>query len=410
MQRHQSGLHRTLAIAGSIALLLLLAATAGAQTKTVIYHFAAGSYSNGGLIFDAAGNLYGTAQGGGSCGETSGCGIVYELSPTGGSTWTQTVLNTFSGTNGAYLQGGVIFDAAGNLYGVTSQGGANNAGVVFELSPTSGGWTEQVLWNFTGGSDGGAPVAGIVLDGAGNVYGTTSTGGTSNAGVLYQLTQSSSVWTENVILNFADNAATGPSALAIDAAGNLYGTATNGQSHGFDFGDVYELSAASGWTVTPIFSFYGTYERGTHPTNGVTLDAGGNLYGMTQGVVLTCCAGVVYELQSPSWTEDVLERFQYGIFGGIRNFPSGPVTVDALGNVYGAIGNDDEGANRTYDGFVFRIGPSGNAQYTFPTLLPENRYYPVGGLAIDSAGNVYGVTFPSSSNSAAAVFEITFPL
>jgi uncharacterized repeat protein (TIGR03803 family) len=386
---------------------VLFAASASAQTKNVIYQFTGGSYSNGDLIFDAAGNLYGTAQGGGSCGETSGCGIVYELSP-GGSLWTQTVLSTVSGTNGAYLEGGVIFDAAGNLYGVTSQGGASNAGVVYELSPTSGGWTEQVLWSFTGGSDGGTPVAGIVLDSKGNVYGTTSAGGTSNGGVVYQLTQSSSVWTENVILNFADNAATGPSALAIDGAGNLYGTATNGESHGYDYGTVYELSAASGWTVTPIFSFYGTYERGTHPVNGVTIDASGNLYGMTQGVVLTCCAGVVYGLHSPSWTETVLERFQYGIFGGVRNFPSGPVTVDALGNVYGAIGNDDQGAVRTYDGFVYRIGPSGNSQYTFPTLLPANRNYPVGGLAIDSLGNAYGVTFPSSSNGAAVVFEITF--
>jgi uncharacterized repeat protein (TIGR03803 family) len=413
MRTRKFELHLTLAMAGLIAL-LAFSTSAGAQTEKVIYHFFTGSGGlepNGGLIFDAAGNLYGTTRGGGgTCPDSSnGCGVVFELSP-GSSSWTETVLHSFAGVYGEFPSSGVVFDGAGNLYGTTSYGGTYNAGTVFELSPTGTGWKEAVLYSFSGASDGGIPFAGVVLDSTGNVYGTASSGGTNSQGVLFQLVPGASSWTENVLLNFDYKAGTGWSPLAIDARGNLYGTASNGQAdHNDHHGTVYELSPSSGgWTLNILYAFQHAYPTGKEPVNGVAIDGLGNLYGMTAGVVVQSAAGVIYELQSPSWTESVLGRLGWAYFGGIQNSPSGSVTLDAIGNLYGAVSNNDRGATQTYDGFVFRIGPSGNSKYTFPSLLPADRFYPVGGLAIDAAGNAYGVTFPIGGGAVGTVFEITF--
>jgi uncharacterized repeat protein (TIGR03803 family) len=407
------GLHRALALIGSIAL-LAFSTSAGAQTEKAIYHFLIGGGGlepNGGLIFDAAGNLYGTTRaGGGTCADSfNGCGVVFELSP-GSDTWTETVLHNFAGKYGEFPSSGVVFDGAGNLYGTTSGGGVYNAGTVFELSPTSTGWSETVLYSFSGATDGGIPSSGVVLDSAGNVYGTASTGGANNQGVLFQLVPGASSWTENVLLNFDYKAGTGWSPLAIDASGNLYGTASNGQAdHNYHRGTVYELSpSGGGWTTNIIYAFQTVYPIGITPVNGVAMDGSGNLYGMTAGVVLNLGAGEIYELHTPSWTGSNLGTLQWGIFGGVRNEPSGPVTLDAFGNLYGAVSNQDSGYIQTYDGLVFRIGPSGNAKYTFPSLLPADRFYPVGGLAIDAAGNAYGVTFPTGGGVVGTVFEITF--
>jgi uncharacterized repeat protein (TIGR03803 family) len=199
--------------------LAILAASASAQIYKPVFRFdtsSVGLYPAGGLILDAAGNLYGTTGSGGSCSISSnGCGLAFELSP-GASGWTETVLHSFTGPDGYLPTAGVVFDSQGNLYGTTYSGGAFNNGTVFELTPTASGWQQQVLYSFTGGSDGGVLPYGVVLDGAGNVYGTTYLGGTNNQGVLFQLTTSGSGWTENVLVNFDNLAGTGPSPLAFD--------------------------------------------------------------------------------------------------------------------------------------------------------------------------------------------------
>jgi uncharacterized repeat protein (TIGR03803 family) len=171
-----------------------------AGTETVLYSFGAfgdGVSPYAGLIFDAAGNLYGTTYGGGAyqCSLGAGCGTVFELSPNGTGGWTETVLHSFgNGTDGAIPSAGLIFDAAGNLYGTTAYGGDyggyNGDGTVFELSPNgSGGWTETVLHNFHyNGTDGVSPYAGLIFDAAGNLYGTTREGGTSSYGTVFEIT------------------------------------------------------------------------------------------------------------------------------------------------------------------------------------------------------------------------------
>ena len=181
-----------LAIAVVFTLAVVLTPSAQAQTpatsvvwtEKLLHSFndTDGALPRAGLIFDAAGNLYGTTNAGG----TYDAGTVFKLAPTGDGSWTETVLHNFgNGTDGALPAAGLIFDAAGNLYGTTEVGGFYGDGTVFELTPNgSGGWTEQVLFSFNL-ADGWYPYAGLILDAAGNLYGTTYTGGFSLRAVAH---------------------------------------------------------------------------------------------------------------------------------------------------------------------------------------------------------------------------------
>src|ERR1019366_934096 len=199
-----------------------------------------GGFPQAGLIFDAAGNLYGTTSEGGTSSSCSGgCGTVFELTPTAGGGWTEKVLHNFNsnGTDGANPYAGLIFDAAGNLYGTTTVGGTYYYGTVFELTPTAGGgWTEKVLHSFNyNGTDGNNPQASLTIDAAGNLYGTTSGGGTygNYKGTVFELTPAAGGdWTETVLHNFVGPDGAAPLAgLIFDAAGNLYGTTSGGGTY-----------------------------------------------------------------------------------------------------------------------------------------------------------------------------------
>jgi len=213
----------------------------GAWTETVIHEFdGAGVYPQAGLVLDASGNLYGTTFGGGPDGKSAGEGVVFELSPAAAGTWTETVLHSFSGPDGSHPTAGLVFDGEGNLYGTTSDGGpysynAESGGVVFELSPAGGGkWTKAVLHDFGAGTDGSYVISGLIVDAAGNLYGTTEyggSGGASKEGTAFELTPSEGgVWTETVLHNFGSGAdGENPKAgLALDGAGNLYGETSYG--------------------------------------------------------------------------------------------------------------------------------------------------------------------------------------
>ena len=244
-----------------------------------------GAYPHAGLIFDAAGNLYGTTHSGGthnaSC--SNDCGTVFELTPSAGGTWTEKVLYDFYSirTDGAFPASSLIFDGAGNLYGTTIFGGASGAGngTVFELTPAAGGtWTEQVLHSFGSGTDGAYPYAGLIFDGAGNLYGTTSGGGTAH-GTLFELTPAGGgTWTEQVLHNFGNgtDGAEPLASLIFDGAGNLYGTTSYGGSYGG--GTVFRFNAQG---EVLLYSFSGT--DGERPVAELILDGGGNLYGTTSG-------------------------------------------------------------------------------------------------------------------------------
>jgi len=248
-------------------------------TEIVIYAF---SGSNDGanpgygdLTFDRAGHIYGTTYFGGNDAQ----GVVYELAPSNGS-WTERETYLFTGANdGGNPYSSVIFDEAGNLYGTAYAGGAHGYGTVFQLTPSGSGWTENTLGAFQSASDGGKPFGGVVFDNAGNLYGATSSGGTGSGGTAYELMPSNGSWTFSVVYGFTGSAyLPGPyGSLAMDARGNLYGTTNKDGTHGA--GSVFKLTPSSGgWTETDLYDFANGSE-GAIPYGSVLIDANGNLYG-----------------------------------------------------------------------------------------------------------------------------------
>jgi uncharacterized repeat protein (TIGR03803 family) len=268
--------------------------------ETVIHSFSGSDGQDpqyGSLIFDAAGNIYGTAAGGGT---GCGCGLVFKLTKSGNS-WTETVLYLFTGgSDGETPYGGVVFDSAGNLYGTTFQRGANDSGTLFQLTNTGAAWTETILQSFSGSGDqGGNPYDGPVFDQQGNLYGTTSAGGARNGGTVYQLQPSGNGWIFNVLYDFDIGKPFDTPTL--DAAGNLYATTSEGGANGT--GNVFMLTHGSnGWTYTDLFDFPFTFDDGYAPVGSVVLDGAGNLYGTTAlgGNQTNNCpdggCGVVFEI------------------------------------------------------------------------------------------------------------------
>jgi uncharacterized repeat protein (TIGR03803 family) len=252
-------------------------------TETVLYRFTGGSDGGvplfGDLVFDHEGNLYGTTSEGGntsgSC-APAGCGVVFELTPARGQ-WTETVLHKFSldGIDGEYPASGVIFDHAGNLYGTTVSGGTNSAGAVYRLTNSGSGWVESTLYSF--GTEGDEPFGGLVIDGSGNLFGSTALGGSGQSGVIFELTPSGGNWVFTLLYTFAAGCGGPENSLTLDAAGNLYGTAiTDGQ---FLVGSVFELKPGSGgWTYVDLHDF----NNGDFPSGNVIFDSGGNLYSTTE--------------------------------------------------------------------------------------------------------------------------------
>ncbi len=280
-------------------LALCCAGALGQSTESVLYSFQGspdGDYPSGGLLFDEAGNIYGTTVGGGAnCAKYGGCGIVYELSPTV-SGYTETVIYDFCPTivngrcpDGAQPYGGLIADQLGNLYGTTFLEGSKNFGVVFELSPPEapgGSWTQKTLWSFgTRKNDGLYPLQGkLNWDKAGNLYGTTANGGKHGDGTVFELSpDGNGGWSEKVLLSFDGTDGKDPQyVVAIDAAGNLYGTAfaggTANSACSAGCGTVFEMSpSGQSWTGHVIYRPTGL--DGRDPNSNIAIDAAGNLYG-----------------------------------------------------------------------------------------------------------------------------------
>ncbi len=268
--------------------------------QTLLYGFSGGSDGGnpyGGVVFDTAGNLYGTTFSGGQkggqvCGYGAGstCGVVYELNKVG-SVWTETVLHTFTGgADGANPGNGLVLDGAGNLYGTTTSGGSGLYGTAFQLSSSGSGWTENVLYSF--GLNGGTePWGGLIFDAAGNLYGTTAYGSPST---VFELTPSNGTWNYSSLYGTSfGGVGVFTGTLAMDAAGNLYGTTYNGGNYTdclYGCGTVFKLTPSAGsWTYTLLHEF--NFDDGMNPWAGVTLDADGNIYGTTSGGGGYSCGG-----------------------------------------------------------------------------------------------------------------------
>jgi uncharacterized repeat protein (TIGR03803 family) len=250
------------------------------NTETVLYSFAGGTDGAdpiAGLVFDAKGNLYGTTSQGG----THGNGTVFELAApqTKGANWTETVLYSFgTGTDGTAPIGGVTFDSAGNLYGTASAGGAYGYGTVFQLVPGSG-WTENILHSFQNGNDGSVPYAGLISDKSGNLYGAATQGGSNGGGTVFELEASKGSWTFNVVYSVPGWGISGTFRdVVLDGSGNLYANTHCDGDYGS--GTVYELSPSNGtWTYTLLYTFTGGSD-GQYSVSNLVLNQG-KLYGTT---------------------------------------------------------------------------------------------------------------------------------
>jgi len=292
---YQGGTHA----AGSVYELSQLAG--GGYAEAILHSFNGngtdGTFPVASLIFDSAGNLYGTTYSGGS----EDAGTVFELVAKAGGGWGEKILHSFSnnGTDGAGPYGALIFDSLGNLYGTTASGGGQSCGIVFELSPQSGGsWSETIVHSFANNStDGCSPQAGLVIDRFGTFYGTTNLGGTYGYGTMYNLTQSGGNWTEAILHNYASNpdgAYPGYGALQIDGQGYPVGTTTEG---GNSLGTLEYLGAAQNGGLEGVVwhSFEHDGVDGFTPFAGVTLDLFGNTYG-TASSGGSGGGGIVFEI------------------------------------------------------------------------------------------------------------------
>lgn len=327
-----------------------------AQTFTVLHNFTGteGSSPVAGLTMDRAGNLYGTAYLGGQgysyC--NLGCGSVFKMTRNG-SGWTFTPIYLFSGPDGGNPRARVVFGPDGALYGTSIYGGYGH-GIVFQLRPPATfchavlcPWHETILYSFLPGHDGAYPGSGdLVFDTAGNIYGTTTDGGANYGGTVFALTKVNGVWTETILHSFGGNGDgwLPNSGVILGSDGNLYGTTEYGGSAGA--GTVYELAhSGSGWTETILHSFNGTSD-GSAPLGGLMQDSVGNFYGTTAGAG-SGFAGTLYEL-TPSgggWNFQVLQNFS----GYIGSYAS--VTMGSDGALYGTLNfGDVDVFKMTYSG------------------------------------------------------------
>jgi uncharacterized repeat protein (TIGR03803 family) len=387
-----------------IALALILASWAWAQPKFKILATVPGGLWSG-VSFDAKGNLYGTTTGGG----TQNKGTIFQLSP-GTHDWALKIIHSFDGYDGGGGNGGLIFDAAGNMFGTSPSGGTGyDGGNVFEMIPGTDGWTFNVLYNFClqyHCPDGGNPSGGLVMDGFGNLYGAAG-GGAYGDGVVFELTPGGHEggWSELVLYDFTWRRGAGPlSPLVFDAAGNFYGTTFRGGAYGG--GSVFMLQRAVGgaWVERVLYSFCSAgpplCKDGVAPNAGVVFDTSGSLYGTTtQGGGNTCgetTCGTVFKLtptRSGRWKHTVLYSFPSLQNGGLA---SSGVVFDKVGNLYGTTAEGGIGGCFNGCGVVYRLssGTDGKWKYTVLHKFDSQAESPSdGGLIIDNQGDLYGTAY-----------------
>jgi uncharacterized repeat protein (TIGR03803 family) len=355
-----------------------LSQTAGGWNATTLYTFggflsAAPVSTN--LLMDAAGNLYGATDTGGTpsgnCSLAGGCGAIFQLSPDGKGGWTETTLYSFGlvSTDAAAPLGHMAMDVSGNLYGTTLYGGKYNVGTVFELSPQAGGgWTEKILHNFgQTGTSGGSPRGGVVLDPQGNLYGTTTYGGPaigtcgSGCGTVFKLSYTAGKWKAQTLHIFHGTDGAYPTAaISFDSAGNIYSTTNAGGKNSVGVAFQLRPNSTGGWQFRLLHTFNGTW-GGLDPESGVVLDVKGNLYGATRegGKFQSACqgasgCGLVYELKptlSGLFNFRVLHNFTGGSDGYLLDYP---LTWDSSGNLFGTT---ELGSISGKNGAVFEITP-----------------------------------------------------
>jgi uncharacterized repeat protein (TIGR03803 family) len=403
-------------VAAILALLALVAfpLPARSQQFKILHGFGSGTDGAGlwgSLAFDGKGNLYGTTSGGGAY----GYGTVFELSPVAHGVWTEAVLHSFMeyDPDGDMPFSSLVVDPFSNLYGTAPGGGADNAGTAFELMPGSDGWDLSVIYNFCAKpdcADGGSPVAGLVRDGTGNLYGAGG-GGAIGAGAAIELAPGLGEWSESVLYSFgADGGIDGgdPSGRPVlDRSGNLYGVTNNGGGDESGYGVIYEVGhSSSGWMEHVLYRFPELSE----PGGPLVFDTAGNLYGTTLiggGTGCTGGCGTVYKLTRGSggkWTYSLVHEFGSGANGSV---PTGGVIFDNAGNLYGATGYGGPGSCGC--GVVYKLTPRTDGTWNYSVLHSfsgADGVEPTAGLTFDRKGNLYGTTVLGGPYGGGVVFEL----
>ncbi len=367
------------------------------------------------LTSDTAGNLYGTTY----TGAADGNGTVFELSPpaNGSTKWVQTVLHRFSKNvkDGVFPWSGVVLDSSGNLYGTTSEGGFNDAGVVYELvrpADANSTWHYVVLFRFNGGTHGGTPDGTLVFGPDGALYGTAGYDGTGGAGMVFRLASNGGTgpWTQTILYPF-DNQADGGypfCTLIFDISGNIYGTTLNGGNTGN--GVVFELSppgTGPDWTLSVLHSF-DSQTDGMEPRTGVTMDAAGNLYGTTESGG-TVGYGAAFEVSPPAqkggaWTETLLHSFAFSPDGGTPGYSN--LVFDKHGNLYGTT----ETGGTLKNGVLFKLS-QGDGTWTEKVLhtfsgSPDGSE-PESGLLPLADGSFIGTTLEGGTvNNYGTIYQV----
>ena len=414
--------------AAAVLLAVLCPATEAraASAERVLHSFncADGNEPIASLIFDSAGNLYGTTLHGGAY----GWGSVFELTPTARGKWIEKVLHSFNVNvgDGVYPFSSLTLDSAGNLYGTAYSSEGPGYGAVFELSRTVDAqgeisWSESILHRFNG-TDGDHPATRLIFDASGNLYGTTSFGGAYDSGIVFELKAAAhGVWTETVLHTFNAGLGLGPyepdGDLVFDSVGNLYGTTLEGGPGGGSGGTVFELkhNASGKWKVKTLHSFIDNGRDGYSPLAGLLFDTRGGLYGTT-GLGGAYNYGTVFKLvhnANGTWTEKILHSFNNnGIDGAYK--VSGLIR-DAAGNLYDTTdqgGDPQTGCFGNGCGTVFKLKPGAKGSWN-ETILHSFRdngrdgTIPDASLILDQAGNLYGTTSGGGTDNCGTVFEVT---
>ncbi len=396
---------RSVFLSALCTLLACVAVASAAPREKVIYTFNPNKGEGGSLAaldIDSAGNLYGIS------------GVAFELSPSGRG-WTETDLYSFGGFGSSAP---LIVDQSGNLYGTTTNGGAHDYGTAFELSPGSNGWTEDVLHSFDlvyHGTDGAYPWAGLVMDETGNLYGVTREGGYNGvAGVAFELTPGSDGWSEQVIHDFgrrAGDAGEAYFAPVFDKTEqHLFGTGEYGGPD--DLGAVFEISRTTGggWKERVLHSFQGQSKGdGALPYGGLVFDRAGNLYGTTTEGGPTG-QGTVFKLTPAAhgrWKETILYAFPDCSMGC---YPQGTLAIDKSGAFYG-IGGGGNDCDGVACGLIFKLAPHPGGKWKYGVLYKftgSDGEWPQGGVILDkSEKHLYGATEYGGAYGYGVVFEIT---
>jgi uncharacterized repeat protein (TIGR03803 family) len=398
-----------------LGLLVILTANGWAANRfETLYTFTDGSDGGRpyvGMIFDQAGNLYGTTYQGG----VNMAGVVFELTPNDHGGWNEKVLHPFDVEDGMFPQGVLVFDKSGNLFGTTLLGGVSGDGTVFKLVPNGDGtWTESIVHSFDGG-DGFAPQAGVIFDEVGNLYGTTSGGGLHNRGNVFKLSPNrDGTWTETVLHSFDDNGTDGfqvQSAVTFDKHGNLYGTTVVGGNSddcsSASCGTVFQLAPRKdgSWKETIIHSFDHNDVDGFYPTSTPVFDKDGNLLGTTS-LGGAANRGTVFKLSQTgggNWAETVLFSFGRHKSGA---FPQAGVAIDQAGNLYGTTTQ----GGPSNKGVVFELVPNRSGAWSEKVLrsfLNRPGANPLGGLILNKQGKAFGTTAGDDRKTFGSAFEVT---